>query len=155
MLKWVRSAARALIVREGQLLAIRMQRVPGEVFYILPGGGQKHGETLVDSLQRECMEEIGTRVEVGEMAYVREYIGRHHHLRKLHKDFHQLEVVFHCQLPDGVVPQPGKEHDKHQIGVEWLPLSKLNDTEFYPEVLKRLVVNGEITTTGLYLGDIN
>lgn len=155
MLKWVRSAARALIIRDGNLLAIRMRRVPGEVFYILPGGGQKHGETLTDTVQRECLEEIGTQVDVGEVAYVREYIGRHHHLRKLHKDFHQLEVVFFCQLPDGTVPAPGHEHDKHQIGVEWLPLNKLQETEFYPEVLKRLVINGEITSKHLYLGDIN
>lgn len=155
MLKWVRSAARALIIRDGKLLAIQMRRVPGDTFYILPGGGQKHGETLIDTLQRECREEIGTQVEAGEIAYVREYIGRHHHLRKLHKDFHQLEVVFHCKLPHGVVPAPGHEHDKHQVGVEWLPLESLNGIEFYPEVLKRLVIDGEISSARLYLGDIN
>ena len=155
MLKWVRSAARALIIRNGELLAIRMQRVPDEVFYILPGGGQKHGETLLDTLQRECREEIGTPVEAGEIAYVREYIGRHHHLRKLHKDFHQLEVVFHCELPAGVEPRPGPDHDKHQIGIEWLPLARLKEIEFYPEVLKTLVENGQVSARRLYLGDIN
>ena len=86
--------------------SIKYLRVPDEVFYILPGGGQKHGETLLDTLQRECREEIGTPVEAGEIAYVREYIGRHHHLRKLHKDFHQLEVVFHCELPVAWSPGP-------------------------------------------------
>ncbi|MGE9293906.1 NUDIX domain-containing protein [Ruficoccus sp. ZRK36] len=155
MLKWVRSAARALIIRDGQLLAVRMQRVPSQVFYILPGGGQRHGETLQDTLQRECLEEIGTKVIPGEIAYVREYIGRHHHLRKLHKDFHQLEVVFHCSLPEGVEPSPGTERDRLQIGVEWLPLSKLNDIEFYPEVLKKLIDDGQVNATRLYLGDIN
>ncbi|MEM8549336.1 MAG: NUDIX domain-containing protein [Verrucomicrobiota bacterium] len=155
MMKWVRSAARALIVQEGKLLAIQMQRVPGEVFYILPGGGQKHGETLIDALQRECLEEIGSKVDVGEIAYVREYIGRHHHLRKLHKDFHQLEVVFCCTVPEGVMPAPGRGHDRHQIGVVWLPLEELPQMEFYPEVLKRFIDGGEITASRLYLGDIN
>ena len=61
----IRTAARALIILEGKLLAIKMRDQSG-VFYILPGGGQNHGETLRQGLQRECLEEIGTDVDIGE-----------------------------------------------------------------------------------------
>ena len=76
----IRTAARALIILNQQLLAIKMRDASG-VFYILPGGGQRHGETLQEGLVRECREEIGTTVEVGELLYVREYIGKNHEFR--------------------------------------------------------------------------
>ena len=65
----IRTAARALIILNGKLLAIKMRDRSG-IFYILPGGGQRHGETLREGLMRECLEEIGTDVKVGELLYV-------------------------------------------------------------------------------------
>lgn len=152
---WVRSAVRALIIDSGKLLAIRMKRPGGETFHILPGGGQLHGETLVDALHRECLEEIGVRPEVNEIAYVREYIGRHHVFRKFHRDFHQLEIVFHCNLPKGTSVLRGTEEDKHQIGTTWLPLNALKEHQFYPAVINEFIHNGQLDMKRCYLGDIN
>ena len=73
----VRTAARALIVRDGKLLTTLMHDGNGD-FYILPGGGQRHGEALAHTVARECREELGVEVEVGALAYVRDYIGRNH-----------------------------------------------------------------------------
>lgn len=154
-MKFVRSAVRALIVREGKLLTIAMRRGEGGIFYILPGGGQQHGETLPQSLCRECREEIGVEPLIGPIAYVREYIGRHHGFAHAHKDFHQIEVVFRCQLPEGVEPYSGAELDKHQIGIRWLPLQELPETEFYPAKLKEFLTGSDISIDALYLGDIN
>src|SRR5437879_2738782 len=67
----VRTAAKAIVVRDDHLLAIKCQGRAG-LFYILPGGGQEPGEDLVVCLQRECLEEIGVGVEVGPLRYVRE-----------------------------------------------------------------------------------
>ena len=107
-MRHIRTAARALIILEQQVLAIKMRDRTG-VFYILPGGGQRHGETLREGLERECLEEIGTHVEVGELLYVREYIGKNHEFRNSHHAFHQVENVFRCALPDpdGIGPRHG------------------------------------------------
>ena len=70
----IRTASRALIIKDCKLLTIQMRDSSG-IFYILPGGGQQHGETLKESLVRECKEEIGALVTVGELLYIREYIG--------------------------------------------------------------------------------
>lgn len=125
------------------------------VFYILPGGGQRHGETLREGLKRECLEEIGTRVEVGELLYVREYIGKNHEFRKSHHAFHQVENVFRCSLPNPDGIGPGTEHDKKQIGVEWIPLEELQNLRFLPEVIKAFFKDGEFDAQSTYLGDVN
>ncbi|MFP4069797.1 MAG: NUDIX domain-containing protein [Verrucomicrobiota bacterium] len=150
----IRTAARALILHDGKLLAIKMKDRSG-IFYILPGGGQVHGETLKESLRRECLEEIGTEVEVGNLLYVREYIGKNHEFRRAHHAFHQLESVFRCTLPDPGGIGPGSEHDKKQIGVEWIPLEELPERRFLPEVIKAFFKDGRFDPASTYLGDVN
>jgi 8-oxo-dGTP diphosphatase len=150
----IRTAARALIILEGKLLAIKMRDKSG-VFYILPGGGQNHGETLRAGLQRECLEEIGTDVEVGELLYVREYIGKNHEFRHAHRSFHQLESVFRCSLPNPDGIGPGTEHDKKQIGVEWISLEELDDCRFLPGVIKPFFTADGFEPSSNYLGDVN
>lgn len=153
-MRHIRTAARALIIREGKLLAIKMRDRTG-IFYILPGGGQRHGETLREGLMRECREEIGTEVEVGDLLYVREYIGRNHEFRRSHHAFHQVENVFRCTLPDPDGIGPGSEHDKKQIGIEWLPLADLAQTRLLPEVIKPYFTRDGFEIRTNYLGDVN
>lgn len=125
------------------------------IFYILPGGGQRHGETLREGLERECLEEIGTHVKVGELLYVREYIGKNHEFRRSHRAFHQVENVFRCSLPDPDDIGPGSEHDKKQIGVEWIPLEELPERRFLPEVIKSCFTKEGFEPESNYLGDVN
>mgnify|MGYP001246774977 FL=1 len=56
-MRHIRTAARALIILDKKVLTIKMCDKTG-IFYILPGGGQRHGESLTDALIRECLEEI-------------------------------------------------------------------------------------------------
>ncbi len=150
----VRTAARAVVVRDGRLLAITMRDSQGE-FYILPGGGQRHGETLADALRRETQEEIGVSLEPGPVLYVREYIGKNHTFANEHKHFHQVEVVFRCALPDHAKLQPGTERDRRQVGVAWLELAKLGDCRFFPAFLKKCVRGADLVVEPLYWGDLN
>lgn len=153
-MRHIRTAARALIILDQKVLAIKMQDRSG-VFYILPGGGQRNGETLREGLKRECLEEIGTKVEVGELLYVREYIGKNHEFRKAHHAFHQVENVFRCSLPNPDGIGPGTEHDKKQVGVEWIPLEDLKNRRLLPEVIKPFFKHGGFDAGTNYLGDVN
>lgn len=153
-MRTIRTAARAFIIHEEKLLTIKMRDHSG-VFYILPGGGQNHGETLKEALIRECFEEIGTQVAVGEFLYVREYIGRNHEFRVAHKAFHQVEHVFRCSLPDPDQVKPGSELDKKQIGVEWLPIANIQKHRLLPKVLKEKITPQGVEGLIPYLGDVN
>lgn len=148
-----RPAARALIVRDDALLAIRM-RGYGREFYVLPGGGQRHGETLLDALRRECREELGCEIIAGALAYVREYIGSRHELPAEHAGFHALECVFHCSLPEGAQLRPHRP-DVEQVGIVWLPLAQLAEFPLYPKYLREHWRDGTAATLPVYLGDIN
>ncbi len=117
-------SARAVILREGQLLAITMH-YPDGIAHITPGGTQVHGEPLDACLRRECLEEIGTEVEIGRVLFVREYIGKNHMYRDEDGDFHNLEVMFACKVPDDYVPRLGSASDTYQIGVRWLAFDDL------------------------------
>jgi ADP-ribose pyrophosphatase YjhB (NUDIX family) len=136
------------------MLAVKMKDRDG-VFYILPGGGQNAGETFHDALKRECMEEIGVKIHIGEFLFVREYIGRNHIFRYRHANFHQVEAVFRCNIDDVNAVRVGDVQDMRQIGVEWLPLDKLESVRFFPKVLASFIKDGEIDVPRHYLGDVN
>ena len=150
----IRNSAKAVIVNEGKLLAIKMHE-NGGTYYILPGGGQKHGENLHQALKRECKEELGAEVEIGELIFVREYIGKNHELAAYHSHAHQTEFMFLCnanqvQFDNGISP------DKGQVGTEWLPINELLEYKLFPQALRtHLISYFESGKAATYVGDIN
>ncbi len=53
----------AIIIKNRSVLYLRKR---GLLFYILPGGKIEKGETETESLEREMMEELRTRITIGE-----------------------------------------------------------------------------------------
>lgn len=153
-MKPVRTAARALIFQNGHLLAIKMRDSRG-IFYILPGGGQRPGETLRQTVCRECQEELGVEVKAGAFAYVREYIGKNHGFRHIHSQFHQVEVVFYAEIARGAELGRGHEEDKKQVGWSWIPVAELRSQSFYPESIIESLQSEEGLNGERYLGDVN
>ena len=150
----IRSAARAILICDGCLLATKMRDHRGP-YYILPGGGQLPGETLEETVRRECLEEVGIEVRVRQLLYVREYIGKNHTFSKRHAGFHQLEHVFLCDASNPHLASPGKETDTHQVGVSWLSLDAIDHIRFYPDSIKGFLKDGNLAFPSIYLGDCN
>jgi len=150
----VRTAARAVILRDQELLVVRVRTQEGE-FLVLPGGGQEHGETLTDTVRREVLEELGLEVTPRGLIYVREYVGKNHAMHRIHGHFHQVEAVFHCECGDFAPIGQGRGKDRRQVGFEWLPLAKLGDSPLSPQGLGEVI--GQFRRTGLatYLGDVH
>lgn len=152
----IRNSAKAIIIQDDQLLAIKKEDHEG-VYYILPGGGQEHGETFHQTLKRECIEEIGQEVEIGDLILIREYIGQNHEHAAFDMETHQIEYMFLCTIKGrNTVIQNGINPDEGQIGVEWLPLSDLLAYRLYPQAMRKHVINyHKGDTVPVYLGDIN
>ncbi len=152
----IRNSVKAIIIANEKLLVTRNEDALG-VFHLLPGGGQRHGETLADALVRECREEIAARVVVGELLFVREYIGSNHEFAESDGKAHQVEFMFHCRLHDGDRPHIGSLPDIYQTGVDWLSLNELPRVRFYPaglvDPLRQLACHEPVGDC--YLGDVN
>src|SRR5262249_31830441 len=57
---------RVVIVEDGAIALIERRR-NGRTYYVFPGGGAEPGESTREAARREAEEELGLRVEVGEL----------------------------------------------------------------------------------------
>jgi len=145
----IRTAGRALLIQDGHILAVKYQ-VDGKIFYALPGGGQETGENLHRNLQRECREELGIAVKIGELIFVSEWLDEQ-------RNIHQIEFIFECSPYTKIEDVHSEVPDGSQIGIEWLPISDILSYDIYPlkmrEHLRKLT--GEQTRVPVYLGHGN
>ena len=155
----VRVSAKAIVIHDEQLLAIRKRDSDG-IYYILPGGGQEVGETLIDAVKRECMEEANLNVLVGPILLIRDYIGKHHEHAAFDRDVHQLEIMFACTPADPqqhLAPASGSVPDDGQEGVEWLPLATIEGYRIYPQAMRPHLrdMRFQMPAKIVCLGDVN
>src|ERR1700682_713778 len=119
----IRISHKAIIIKNGKLL-LNSNKDDKGLFYMLPGGGQEHGETVHESLERECLEETGVRIKVGELVFVRDYIANNHEFANTDKNAHQVELMFLCNVINDDNFGKVTVSDTWQTGVEWLELHK-------------------------------
>src|SRR5205085_12193455 len=149
----VRISNKAVIIRDGKILVNENKDKDG-IFYCLPGGGQEHGETIHEALKRECLEETGLVVEVKELVYIRDYIGKSHEMFDVHNNVHQVEPMFLCDIINEDNIGKGISRDTTQTGIVWLDISNLNNVRFYPSALKSLIPNIGKEKQSIYLEDV-
>ncbi|WP_142829627.1 NUDIX domain-containing protein [Planococcus soli] len=152
----IRNSAKAIIIQDSKILLTKNIDSEG-FFYLFPGGGQEHGEVLTETVKRECIEEIGKNVKVKDLLHIREYIGKNHEHAHFDGDVHQIEYYFVCQLlEEQVSASMPTNPDSHQVGIEWLTVSRLLDYRIYPKGIRKLIQSfAEGKSEVVYLGDIN
>jgi 8-oxo-dGTP diphosphatase len=153
MNRTIRTSIKAMIIENGKILTIKKRDDEG-YYYLFPGGGQEHGETMHEALRRECLEELGYEIMIDDLTFIREYIGKNHEHAKWDKDVHQNEYMFLCHLNNDLPPITPLKPDDDQIGTEWLPLSEIDKYRIYPKALKKFLKD-DIHNAPIYLGDIN
>ena len=131
MSREIRTSAKAVIIQEGKLLAIKISDGKEE-WYILPGGGQECEEVLPEAAEREVLEETGIEVKCKDLLFVIE--GVHG------EGFHRIDLVFLCEYL-GKDEKAILKGDTDQTGFEWLDISRLNKLPLYPSKLRRPIMN--------------
>jgi ADP-ribose pyrophosphatase YjhB (NUDIX family) len=129
----LRTSAKAVILHEGRVLLTRCVDATGE-WYCCPGGGQQPGETLAQAVRRECLEETGAIVGVGDMFCVLEW-------HDMPNATHSVESYFLCTLQPGSNIGNGAEPDSMQIGVDWIPAAEIRGIDLRPGELKPLIAD--------------
>ena len=150
-----RNSCKAVVFGEGSVLLTRNADAMGD-FFLLPGGGQRFGETLHEAVMRETAEETGWLVEPGRLMLVRDYIGSNHCFAGEDGDVHQVELMFAAE-PRGRMDDWKPEPDAWQTGVDWLELSALDGVRVYPSVLSKLLPQLALGSYRgpVYIGDVN
>lgn len=140
----IRNSAKALIIKDGKMLASKIND-NDDVFYIMPGGGQDTDELLQDTVKRECEEELGIKVEPKSLEFIVEGLRG--------ESFHRVDLVFLCDYI-GEIENAKIHKDKNQIGFEWLPIENLMNEPLYPSKLRSQIIrlfNNQ--KTDVYLGN--
>lgn len=131
MERMIRNSAKALIIKDGKMLAIKIKD-ENEEWYIMPGGGQETEELLSNTVCREVAEELGINVETKELVFVIE--GVHG------EGFHRVDLVFLCEYI-GEIRNAILHSDTNQVGYDWLEINSLNHSSLYPSKLRRQIMN--------------
>ena len=152
----LRNSVKAIIKENNKMLFVKqMAKDSGEVFYILPGGGQDGGETFIDTIKRECFEELGIDIDVGDIELIREYIGKNHEFSHKHANVHQIEYMFSCFLKTPVDMSKATHTDLEQTGYKWIDFADFKNENIYPKILRTVYNNDGERMTNIYIGDIN
>lgn len=106
-----------VVIRDGQVLLIRRRFEPLKGRWSVPGGVVDVGETLVEAVAREVLEETGLAIEVGPVLDVFERITRDDDQRVR---YHYVLVDYLCRAPGGT-GRAGSDAD----AVVWAALDDL------------------------------
>lgn len=152
--KKLRNSVKAIIIEDGKLLVLRKKNGNG-AYTVLPGGGQKFRETLHQTLKREVFEEISAKVKIGKLLHIREYFSEKHGFALEDLKIHQVEFIFKCDLVDPYHPKTGHFPDPHQKEVVWVKLDQLDEANFYPVALRKILIDLKKDDSPVYLGECN
>ena len=129
-----RIRAAAIVVEGDSVLLVQHQHDElqgGQSWWVPPGGGVEGEESLMECAQRETLEETGLSVELGRIAYVRDFVE---------PDYHHCEVFFVATSYVGtplVGSNPGIFDVDHVIkNVRFVPRAEIADMTIYPEEIK-------------------
>ncbi len=128
----IRNSAKAIIIRDGQMLVNKNMNTlgamcyglpNGAVYYDLPGGGQNQYEPLMQAVCRECAEETGYAVAVDRLAAIYEEISVNADFRAHYEQYaHKVFFVFVCHQTGEPVREV-TEKDLDMLGSEWVSIA--------------------------------
>jgi 8-oxo-dGTP pyrophosphatase MutT (NUDIX family) len=128
---------RAVIIQNDKLLSIRREK-ENETYWIFPGGGVEGDENDQEALIRECKEELGVEVEVGEF-FAKDIF----YWKGIPEDslFYKCKVL--CgELGSGCGPEyENKLYYEGTHDIEWLNIFDLKNIDLRPHLVRDKIFN--------------
>ena len=130
-----RIRAAAIVVEGDSVLLVKHQHKEirsGQPWWVPPGGGVEDEESLIECAKRETLEETGVSVELGRIAYIREFVE---------PGFHHCEVFFIADSYSGIPATgstPGIFDVDHMIkDARFVRRDEMDGMVIYPEEIKK------------------
>ena len=118
----------AVFAREQEILCMKYIYGGKEVF-ALPGGGVDKDVPLQEATIAEWRDEIGVKIEIGNIILVGEAPATKNHPQTLHIVFDAVEIIG--------TPKLKRDHT-HSVDIAWVPIEDLRKSPLYPDVGKQL-----------------
>jgi 8-oxo-dGTP diphosphatase len=135
-LSHVRIRCTGLIVENNSVLLVEYD--DNGIHYNLPGGGLEQGETILEGVAREVLEETTAQVDVGPLALIYEFPPHKQSGDYNVNEKHGLHLIFECTLKNNSIPRLPQNPDPHQSGVKWVPLEELDSILLIPNINKQI-----------------
>lgn len=134
--------ARTVIIEDGRISLMRRERVPGRVYYVIPGGGVEDGESPEQAAVREAFEELGVHVQIERLLMIVRYESDEHY-------------CFHARILDGAFGTGnGPEFTERPTNTSgsyravWMPLAEIADLDIGPFPIKDAILDGTLFDAG-------
>ncbi|MFP3870267.1 MAG: NUDIX hydrolase [Syntrophobacteria bacterium] len=137
----------AAVFEGGRVVLVRRGRPPGYGKWSLPGGVIELGETVQEAIVREVEEEVGLKVEVGELVAVVDWIFLD---TKGRVQFHYVLLDFLCPKTGGVL-----EASSDALSCSFVPLEVLGRYQLSretTEIIRRAYQCLKGQSPGVYMG---
>lgn len=118
----------AVFAREEEILCMKYMYGGKEVF-ALPGGGVDKDIPLQEAIIAKWKDEIGVKLEVGNIILVGEAPATKNHPQTLHIVFDAVEIIGTPKV---------RRDNTHSIDIAWVPIEDLRKSPLYPDVGKQL-----------------
>jgi ADP-ribose pyrophosphatase YjhB (NUDIX family) len=152
--KFFKHSVKAIIIKDGKLLVESVDYGRGR-YCKLPGGGQEWGETMQQTIIRECKEELNLDVTPLRLVLARDYIAKNHNQSYDLDCFHLAELMFECEVTDFTPLGNGSEPDSDAQKIKWIELDQLAASDFYPKAIIPYLQNIKDIKETVVLGDVN
>lgn len=126
----------ALIIEHNSILLVEYE--DNGIHYNLPGGGLEPGETIIEGVKREVLEETTAQVDVGPLALVYELPPHKQSGNYSIHEKHGLHLIFECTIKKNSIPQLPQNPDLHESAVKWIPLEKLDSILLIPNINQQI-----------------
>lgn len=135
----------ALVLLENNHVLVMKYQYGEHFIYNLPGGNPDPGELLSETIARECMEELGIDVEVGQMLLMGQVSGTENRDDVLH-------ILFEGELIGGIPELQVGETNAQEV--LWMPINQLSHVTMYPNIGMELTDLLITQQKGKYVGAI-
>ncbi|MHA7129165.1 NUDIX domain-containing protein [Algoriphagus namhaensis] len=117
----LRSRVNGVLIEEDKILMIQHQMSEDRIFWSTPGGGMVYGQSAIDNLKREFMEETNLEIEVVRYLFVHEF---------LKPPLHAMEHFFEVKRKSGHL-KLGTDPELEEEGqilqeLKWMSLDELH-----------------------------
>ena len=120
-------------IREGRILCIRKTRGPYRGRFDLPGGTPEEGESLVETLRREMLEETVFQVSAIHQNTIRDVFVTVPGIARVHHEFVLFAIDVEEKNAQDFVTSEEKNDSK---GIVWVPLEEVSVENASPLVIE-------------------